>query len=136
MSKLKKIDKALKKGNWMKAIMLDTKIDVSALKSYSDLAIDIPAHGLDGYTVRIDDILNIPIVITDFKDDLKSKFLDDNNEPMTYCVIQFFVADDEEQNRQLVNTASRVLHEKLILCKDSLPFVTKIIKSNKHYRFV
>jgi hypothetical protein len=120
----------------MKAIAMDAKIDVSALKSYSDLAIDIPAHGLDGSTVRIEDVLNIPIVITDFKDDLKSKFMDDNNEPMTYCVIQFFFADDEEQNRHLVNTASRVLHEKLLLCKDSLPFVTKIIKSNKHYRFM
>lgn len=132
----KRIDKALKKRNWFKAIGLQEKIDVKSLKTYSDLAIDIPAHGLDGELVRIEDILNVQIVITDFKDDLKSKFLDDNDEPMVYCVIQFFLADDEEQHHHIVNTASKVLRDKLALCKDKLPFITKIIKNNKHYKFV
>lgn len=135
MSK-KKVKKLLKKGHMMEAICADMHIDVSTLKSYADLAVDIPPHGLDGSQVSIGDILNIPIVVIDYKDDLQSKFKDDNGEPMQYTVIQFFFVDDPAQQLKVVNTASRVLREKLMLCKDSMPFVAKIIKSNKHYRFV
>lgn len=131
----RKIVKLCKKGCFNIPYYPADKIDVSQIPTYSDLKIDIPSHGMEGIPVRIEDILNIPIVVLAFKDEIQSKFLDDNGNPMLYAVIQFFYLDDENQDLKIVHTASKVLREKLNATDGRLPFIAKIIKVSKHYQF-
>jgi len=92
-------------------------------RHFSDFA-DEPKP-LEGDKQSIDSILNIEILITNYRIG-KSKYHDNKD----YATIQF---EDGSGNKQIVFTGSEVLIKQLERYKDKMPFYTTIIKPNKKY---
>lgn len=82
---------------------------------------------LIGDKVNLKDILDIPIVVTDFKTD-KSKFKSE-----MYIAIQLYKVGDTEQ--RVVFTGATVLQEQLETYQEYIPFETTIRKIGKFYSF-
>jgi len=82
---------------------------------------------LQGKKKRIDDILNLEILVLNFKIS-KSRFPEKCE---NYVTIQFECKDE----KYIIFTGSRVLTEQLEKYKGELPFLTKIVKRDKYYTF-
>ena len=80
-----------------------------------------------GDKINLKDILDIPIVVTDFKTD-KSKFKTE-----VYVAIQFFKIGETET--RVVFTGATILREQLETYQEYLPFETTIRKIGKFYSF-
>jgi hypothetical protein len=95
------------------------------IPKFSDFAND--RKHMIGEKVNLKEILDVPIVVLDFKTD-KSKF-----KPESYTAIQFYRVGESEQH--VVFTGATVLREQLNKYKDNLPFETTIRKIGKFYSF-
>jgi hypothetical protein len=82
---------------------------------------------LAGKKKRIDDILNLEILVMDFKVS-KSRYPEKSEH---YTTIQF----ECENEKFVIFTGSKVLRDQLEKYKSELPFIAKIIKRDKYYTF-
>ena len=82
-------------------------------------------HPLEGKKKRLDNILNIEILIHDFKIS-KSKIREGN-----YATIQFSLNGNNE--KYVVFTGSQVIIDQLEKYKDKLPFYATIVKKYNYY---
>ena len=80
-------------------------------------------HILEGEKKRLDDILNVPLLIIAFKVG-KSKFKDDS-----YLTLQIKINEDTF----VVFTGSHVLKDQAERYEDKMPFYTTIIKPGQYY---
>lgn len=96
------------------------------MKKFSDFA-DEPT-ALEGSKVRLDDIINKPIIITgyDFKASRYSK-----NKSGKYLTLQFH--EQEAEEKHIIFTGSDVLIEQIERYKEEIPFVAEIKKVNRYY---
>lgn len=97
----------------------------SHIKKFSEFAKE--RKHLIGDKVNLRDILDIPIVVTDFKTD-KSKFKTE-----VYVAIQFHKVGETET--RVVFTGATVLKEQLETYQEYIPFETTIRKIGKFYSF-
>lgn len=82
---------------------------------------------LEGKKKRIEDILNLEILVLSFKVS-KSRYPEKSE---YYVTIQF----EFENKKYVIFTGSKVLKEQLEKYKDKLPFWARIIKRDKYYTF-
>lgn len=100
------------------------KLDVAELDTFAQLARDkLP---LPGTKKRMDDILNKPIVVLDFRINKSNK-----RENSQCLQIQFL----DNQNVHVVFTGSAVLINQIQEIKDKLPMKTTVVKIDKYYSF-
>ncbi len=96
---------------------------------FKDLGIATSASNFVGSKVKVNDIINLKIVVEDYKVK-KSKFEHLNSEECLWLQIK---VNDKRRvlftgSKSLLNTIKRVP-------KDAFPFRTTIIKSGKSYQF-
>ncbi len=96
------------------------------MKRFSDFATDQVA--LDGDKVKLDEILNEPVVIIGYRI-RKSRF--SKNESGEYLTLQF----TREGKTWIVFTGSDVLIEQIKKYAQEIPFETSIRKINRYYVF-
>lgn len=82
----------------------------------------------EGKKRSINDILNLEILVLDFKLS-KSKF---KGKCDFYITIQFSI----DQEKYILFTGSKVLKDQLEKYKEKLPFFAKIVKVDKYFTFV
>lgn len=80
---------------------------------------------LDGNKIKIDDVLNKEIIITDFS--IKSS----KHNSGEYLTLQIEI----DNERHVIFTGSEVLIKQIERYKDEIPFLTTIRKINKYYSF-
>ena len=90
---------------------------------FSDFADEDSWRPLDGSKRRLEEILNLEILITNFR--LAPSKIKEGN----YLTIQF----ENGGGTYIVFTGSEVLANQLERYKDKLPFYTKIIKRNRYF---
>ncbi len=96
------------------------------MKRFCDFATDQVA--LDGDKVRLDDILNEPIIVTGYRV-RKSRF--SKNESGEYLTLQF----EREGRKCIVFTGSDVLIGQVKKYAHEIPFETAIKKISRYYTF-
>ena len=109
-------------------------MDIPKFEDYSEL------KTLDGDKVKIDDILNKPIVVTGYTV-MNSKY---KNKSSEYCTkVQFYYTDDEKQERRVFFSGSMVIKDQIEniekkLNEQDLPllFQTTVKKVGNYYSFV
>ncbi|MBF0232295.1 MAG: hypothetical protein HQK65_04555 [Desulfamplus sp.] len=95
------------------------------MKKFSDFAKDI--NKIDGDKIKIEDILNKDIVVTDGRIS-KSKYRSEN------CLtIQFNFLNKQEKH--IFFTGSSVLIDQYQTYKENIPFQCQIRKINKYFSF-
>jgi hypothetical protein len=84
---------------------------------------------LEGPKKRIDEALNLEILITGYKIG-KSRYKNkNNNEDMNYLSLQIEINGE----KFVIFTGSRVLAEQVEKYKDKIPFLAKIVKIDRYY---
>jgi hypothetical protein len=84
---------------------------------------------LEGPKKRIDEALNLEILITGYKIG-KSRYKNKNsNEDMDYLSLQIEINGE----KFVIFTGSRVLAEQVEKYKDKIPFLAKIVKIDRYY---
>jgi len=102
------------------------------LKRYSDFA--TKPIGLDGSKLKIEEILNLEIVVTGYRI-LTSKYPDKNKSGLTLQLQFKIFKSDTDLDKIPVNilfTGSDVLIDQIKSSSDSMPFLTKIVKINRY----
>lgn len=84
-----------------------------------------------GDKVSIDKLVNVPIIVRDFKLS-ESKFKKTNAEK---CMTIQFEYKDKDEVKYVFFTGSTVLINQCEKYKDKMPFATTIIKVNKYFSF-
>jgi hypothetical protein len=94
---------------------------------------------LDGDKIKIEEIINKPIVVTGYKID-NSKFYRKQNEKV--IKLQFYMADDTKKKKFVLFSGSSVLQEQIAETEEQLKgmglplmFETTIAKISNYYAF-
>lgn len=92
---------------------------------------DFAEHGgqLEGKKIRIDDVLNVEILLVAFK--MKASKYQQSRAPE--CVTIQFEYPDKPGEKYVIFTGSTVLSDQLQKYKDELPFFATIKKIDRYY---
>lgn len=96
-------------------------------RRFSDFA--TPAGPLEGKKVRIDDVINIEILLIAFR--LKESKYQNTSAP-DFLTIQFEYPDRPGE-KHVIFTGSNVLVDQLQKYKEQLPFLTRIKKVDRYF---